>query len=213
MGLRMMFEGTDDIDVVAEAADGSQVPGLVRDHAPDVVLLDIRMPVTDGLAATRALRALPEPPAIVILTTFNPDEYVVRALREGAAGFLLKDTPPREIVGAVRRVAAGEPVLSPAVTQQLIARVAAPQTPDTADARAAARRRLAALGEREHDVALAIGQGRTNAEIAAQLYMSVPTVKAHVSSILAKLGVTNRVQVALLVHHAAPGGATDEDAH
>ncbi|MET9611008.1 response regulator transcription factor [Streptomyces sp. NPDC006512] len=203
MGLQLMFGGVEDIAVVAEAADGEQALARVAEHAPDVVLLDIRMPVMDGLAATLALRALPDPPAIVILTTFNPDEYVVRALSAGAAGFLLKDTPPTDIVAAVRRVAAGEPVLSPAVTQQLIARVAAPAT-EPARARTQARDRLARLAARERDVALAIGQGRTNAEIAARLYMSLPTVKAHVSSILTKLEVTNRVQVALIVHDAAP---------
>ncbi|MFD9406454.1 response regulator [Streptomyces sp. NPDC059989] len=209
MGLRLMFGSVDDITIVAEAADGEQAVALAREHAPDVVLLDIRMPVLDGLAATPVLLALPKSPAIVILTTFNPDEYVVRALRAGAAGFLLKDTPPTEIAAAVRRVAAGEPVLSPAVTQQLIARVAAPAEPAT-DSRAAARARLERLAAREYDVALAVGEGRTNAEIAARLYMSVPTVKAHVSSILAKLNVTNRVQVALIVHDAKglgrPGG-------
>lgn len=207
MGLRLMFGSVDDIAIVAEAADGEQAVALGREHAPDVVLLDIRMPVMDGLAATQALRALPAPPAIVILTTFNPDEYVVRALRAGAAGFLLKDTPPADIMAAVRRVAAGEPVLSPAVTQQLIARVADPA--GEGDARTAsrtrARARLERLAAREYDVALAVGRGRTNAEIAAELYMGVPTVKAHVSSILAKLDVTNRVQVALIIHDAGLG--------
>ncbi|MFJ8312895.1 MULTISPECIES: response regulator [unclassified Streptomyces] len=201
MGLRLMFGSVDDITIVAEATDGEQAIELVRQHAPHVVLLDIRMPVMDGLAATVALRSSPRPPVIVILTTFNPDDYVVRALHAGAAGFLLKDTPPADIVAAVRRVAAGEPVLSPAVTQQLIARVAAPP-PEPTDSRAAARTLLQRLATREYDVALAIGQGRTNAEIAANLYMSVPTVKAHVSSILAKLDVTNRVQVALIVYDA-----------
>lgn len=209
MGLRLMFGGVEDVTVVAEAADGEQAIGLVAEHAPDVVLLDIRMPVMDGLAATQALRGLPDPPAIVILTTFNPDEYVVRALSAGAAGFLLKDTPPADIVAAVRRVAAGEPVLSPAVTQQLIARVAAPAA-EPAGARARARLRLARLAARERDVALAVGQGRTNAEIAARLYMSLPTVKAHVSSILTKLEVSNRVQIALIVHDAGPPDRPDE---
>ncbi|WP_256987338.1 response regulator transcription factor [Streptomyces sp. BR123] len=204
MGLRLMFGSVDDITIVAEAADGEQAVALSREHTPDVVLLDIRMPVMDGLAATPALRSLPSPPAIVILTTFNPDEYVVRALRAGAAGFLLKDTPPADIMAAVHRVAAGEPVLSPAVTQQLIARVADPAS-EAAGTRSGARIRLGRLAAREYDVALAVGQGRTNAEIAARLYMSIPTVKAHVSSILAKLDVTNRVQVALIVHDAGLG--------
>ncbi|MFI5987267.1 response regulator [Streptomyces sp. NPDC051555] len=203
MGLRVMFAGVDDIAIVGEAADGEQAAARAAEHRPDVVLLDIRMPVMDGLAATVLLRALAEPPAIIILTTFNPDEYVLRALAHGAAGFLLKDTPPTDIVAAVRRVAAGEPVLSPAVTQQLISRALAPPSA-AADTRVRARARLERLAPREYDVALAVGQGRTNAEIAARLYMSVPTVKAHVSSILAKLDVTNRVQVALIVHDAGP---------
>ncbi|MFD8417688.1 response regulator [Streptomyces sp. NPDC059650] len=204
MGLRLMFAGVEDIDVVAEAADGDEAVALTAEHAPDVALLDIRMPVCDGLAATQALRALPTAPAVIVLTTFNPDDYVLRALRAGAAGFLLKDTPPNDIVDAVRRVAAGAPVLSPAVTQQLIAQIRTPPAEPATDARARARARLERLAAREYDVARAVGDGRTNAEIAARLFMSVPTVKAHVSSILAKLEVTNRVQIALIVHDAAP---------
>ncbi|MFE0627172.1 response regulator [Streptomyces sp. NPDC058864] len=204
-GLRMMLGGAPDVEVVAEAGDGGEVAALVREHSPDVVLMDIRMPTVDGLAATEALRALPGAPEVIVLTTFNTDEHVLRALRAGAAGFVLKDTAPHEIVEAVRKVAAGEPVLSPAVTRQLIAQVAGCGS-DAAEggrgARATARRRLASLGEREHEVALAIGEGRSNAEIAAGLHMSVPTVKTHVSRILGKLGLNNRVQIALLVHDA-----------
>lgn len=122
-GLRLMLSGADDIEVVAEAADGGEVPALVDEHAPDLVLMDIRMPGVDGLRATELLRARPGAPAVVMLTTFKDDEQVLGALRAGAAGFLLKHTPPAEIVAAVRRVKAGEPVLSPAVTEQLIARV------------------------------------------------------------------------------------------
>ncbi|MFG2299592.1 response regulator [Actinacidiphila glaucinigra] len=204
-GLRMMLGGAPDVEVVAEAADGGEVASLVREHSPDVVLMDIRMPTVDGLAATEALRARPGAPEVIVLTTFNTDEHVLRALRAGAAGFVLKDTAPREIVEAVRKVAAGEPVLSPAVTRQLIAQVAGADSDGDGDrgARSTARRRLASLGEREHEVALAIGEGRSNAEIAAGLHMSVPTVKTHVSRILGKLGLNNRVQIALLVHDAA----------
>ncbi|WP_406275483.1 response regulator transcription factor [Actinacidiphila glaucinigra] len=201
-GLRMMLGGAPDVEVVAEAADGGEVASLVREHSPDVVLMDIRMPTVDGLAATEALRARPGAPEVIVLTTFNTDEHVLRALRAGAAGFVLKDTAPREIVEAVRKVAAGEPVLSPAVTRQLIAQVADAGAGGRG-ARATARRRLASLGEREHEVALAIGEGRSNAQIAAGLHMSVPTVKTHVSRILGKLGLNNRVQIALLVHDAA----------
>ncbi|WP_431959597.1 response regulator [Actinacidiphila sp. bgisy160] len=204
-GLRMMLGGAPDVEVVAEAADGGQVAALVREHSPDVVLMDIRMPTVDGLAATEALRAVPGAPEVIVLTTFNTDEHVLRALRAGAAGFVLKDTAPREIVEAVRKVAAGEPVLSPAVTRQLIAQVAGSDA-ETRGVRAAARRRLASLGGREHEVALAIGEGRSNAEIAAGLHMSVPTVKTHVSRILGKLGLNNRVQIALLVHDAGTPG-------
>ncbi|MDX2850189.1 response regulator transcription factor [Streptomyces sp. PA03-3a] len=202
-GLRMMLGGAPDVEVVAEAADGGEVASLVREHSPDVVLMDIRMPTVDGLAATEALRSRPGAPEVIVLTTFNTDEHVLRALRAGAAGFVLKDTAPREIVEAVRKVAAGEPVLSPAVTRQLIAQVAGADSEGGRGARSTARRRLASLGEREHEVALAIGEGRSNAEIAAGLHMSVPTVKTHVSRVLGKLGLNNRVQIALLVHDAA----------
>ncbi|MFJ2646885.1 response regulator [Streptomyces sp. NPDC087420] len=204
-GLRLMLGGADDIEVVGEAADGSEVVALVGELAPDLVLMDIRMPVVDGLEATQLLRARPSPPAIVMLTTFKADEYVLRALRAGAAGFLLKHTPPGEIVAAVRRVAAGEPVLSPAVTRQLISRLTADPDPREADRERGARagERLALLGDREREVALAVGQGKTNAEIAAELYMGLPTVKAHVSHILTKLGLTNRVQIALAVRDAS----------
>ncbi|MEO3749980.1 response regulator transcription factor [Streptomyces sp. B6B3] len=206
-GLGLMFAGAEDIEVVAEADDGGEVPLLVDAHRPDVVLMDIRMPVLDGLAATEALRHHPHRPHIVVLTTFRADAYVLRALRAGAAGFLLKDTPPRGIVEAVRRAAAGEPVLSPEVTRQLIAQVTAQVTAesDTAGRAAAARERLALLGDREREVAVAVGEGLTNAEIAALLHMSVPTVKAHVSHILTKLDMTNRVQIALTVHQAGEG--------
>ncbi|MDT0347119.1 response regulator transcription factor [Streptomyces litchfieldiae] len=196
-GLRLMLAAAPDIEVAGEAADGTEVPDLTHRLAPDVVLMDIRMPGMDGLAATERLRALAAPPEVVVLTTFNTDDHVLRALRAGAAGFLLKDTPPGEIVEAVRRVALGDPVLSPAVTQRLIAHVTG-SSRDTRDA----RRRLRALGDREREVAVAIGRGKTNAEIAADLYLSLPTVKTHVSRILTKLGLNNRVQIALLAHDA-----------
>ncbi|MFE7411514.1 response regulator transcription factor [Streptomyces laurentii] len=213
-GLALMLGGAEDIAIVGEGADGDEVPGLVDRLAPDVVLMDIRMPRTDGLTATERLRARPGAPEVVVLTTFHADEQVLRALRAGAAGFVLKDTPPAEIVTAVRRVAAGDPVLSPAVTRQLMTHVVrhadpageatGPETGLQAGPprRAAALRRLDSLAARERDVALAVGQGRTNAEIGAALYMSVPTVKTHVSRVLAKLGLNNRVQIALLVHDA-----------
>lgn len=199
-GLRLMLGGADDLEIVGEAADGSEVPELVGRLGPDVVLMDLRMPEVDGLTATERLRAEPGAPEVLVLTTFHADEQVVRALRAGAAGFVLKDTPPARIAEAVRKVAAGEPFLSPVVTRQLIDQVAAGPAPHARRARA--RAQLASLGERERAVALAVGRGYANAEIAGELYMSVATVKTHVSRVLAKLGLNNRVQIALLTYDA-----------
>jgi DNA-binding NarL/FixJ family response regulator len=199
-GLKMMLSGADGIEVVGEADDGRGVLEALDRHLPDVVLMDLRMPQVDGIEATRLVRAQPGAPAVVVLTTFDADELVLRALQAGAAGFLLKDTPPAEIVRAVELVHAGEAMLSPAVARRLISLVAGD---GEAAARAQdARRRLAGLSAREHEVALAVGQGLANAEIASALHMSVATVKAHVSRLLSKLGVDNRVQIALLVQDA-----------
>jgi DNA-binding NarL/FixJ family response regulator len=201
-GLGLMLGGRDDLTVVGEAADGAEALAQHDRLRPDVVLMDIRMPGMDGLAATEALRARADAPEVIVLTTFDADEHVLRALRAGAAGFLLKDTAPAEIVTGIQRVAAGDAQLSPSVVRRLIANVTAP------DHRGAeARARLARLTDREADVARAIGEGRTNAEIAAQLYLSVATIKAHVSVILTKLGATNRVQIALVVHDAEDSSA------
>ncbi|MFE1862352.1 response regulator transcription factor [Streptomyces anandii] len=206
-GLSLMMGGADDIEIVGEAADGTEVEDLVDRTLPDVVLMDVRMPGMDGLTATERLRGRARAPQVVLLTTFHADEQVLRALRAGASGFVLKDTPPAEIVDAVRRVAAGDPVLSPAVTRRLIrhatgtgAGAAAGAGPG--DRRARARERVAALNERECEVALRIGRGLANAQIAAELFVSVATVKAHVSRVLTKLALNNRVQIALLVHDA-----------
>ncbi|WP_308819076.1 response regulator transcription factor [Pseudonocardia alni] len=198
-GLSMMLRGADGLTVVAEAGDGAEGVALAERHRPDVVLMDIRMPGTDGLTATETLRRRPGAPQVVVLTTFDADAHVLRALRAGAAGFLLKDTPPDELVLAVRHAAAGRPVLSPEVTRRLIDRVAETDRDST---RAAARRRLERLAERERTIALDLGAGRSNAEIAARHHISVATVKTHVSAILTKLDLNNRVQVALLVHDA-----------
>jgi DNA-binding NarL/FixJ family response regulator len=194
-GLSMMLAGAEDLQIVAEADDGAAVAALVAEHRPDVVLMDIRMPRMDGLAATELIRAADGAPEIIILTTFDADEHVVRALRAGAGGFLLKDTPPAEIINAIRRVAAGEPILSPSVTRRLIAQV-------TEARRSPARDLLKQLSDREREVVIAIGQGKSNAQIGAELYMSVATVKAHVSRLLTKLDLNNRVQVALVAHDA-----------
>ena len=197
--LSLMMGGQADLEVIGEAGDGRQGVDLARSLLPDVILMDIRMPVLNGLEATRELHARPEPPRIIILTTFDADEHVFGALEAGADGFLLKDTPPAEIVAAIRRVASGEPMLSPSVTRTLIQRVRA----DGAGHRSAqAEGRLAALTAREHEVALAVARGLSNAEIGGELYLSLPTVKAHVSRLYDKLQVTNRVQIAILVHDA-----------
>ncbi|MDA5141789.1 response regulator transcription factor [Streptomyces sp. AD681] len=198
-GLSLMLGGADDVEIVGEAADGDEVGALVDRTRPDVVLMDIRMPVVDGLTATERLRGRADAPQVVVLTTFHADEQVLRALRAGAAGFVLKDTPPAEILDAVRRVAAGDPVLSPAVTRRLMEQ-AAGTAPDARRPRA--RARVDTLNDREREVAVAVGRGMANADIAAHLYMSVATVKAHVSRILAKLDLDNRVQIALLTYDA-----------
>jgi DNA-binding NarL/FixJ family response regulator len=198
-GLSMLLAGAADIEIVGEATDGGEVAHAVAEHRPDVVLMDIRMPGMDGLTATELVRAPGDGPEVIVLTTFEADDYVLRALRAGASGFLLKDTPPAEIVRAVRTVAAGEPMLSPTITRRLIGHVTDSEADDR---RRGARERLDRLTERERDVAIAIGLGKSNAEIGHELYMSVATVKAHVSRILEKLEFNNRVQIALLAHDA-----------
>jgi DNA-binding NarL/FixJ family response regulator len=202
-GLRLMFGGAPDIEVVGEAADGSDVADAVSRLRPDVVLMDVRMPVLDGIAATRAITAREtHRPEVIVLTTFDADATVLSALRAGAAGFLVKHTPPERIVDAVRRAAAGEPVLSPTVARTLIDHVAGTDDRAAQTRREHARERLAELSERERDVAAAVAQGLSNSEIGARLFMSVGTVKAHISSALAKLGIDNRIQLALLAHDA-----------
>jgi DNA-binding NarL/FixJ family response regulator len=196
-GLTMMLRGTDAVEVVGEASDGSEVLGAIDRHHPDVVLLDLRMPRVDGLEAMALMQSQPSPPAILVLTTFDTDDHVLRALRSGAAGFLVKDTPPAEIVRAIELVAAGESMLSPTVTRRLIDRLAGE---GDADARGReARERLAALSPRDRDIAGAIAEGKANAVIATELHLSVATIKSHVSSMLSELSLENRVQIALMV--------------
>ncbi|HVK23990.1 MAG TPA: response regulator transcription factor [Actinokineospora sp.] len=198
-GLAMIIGSSPDLLVVGEAADGTEVIAAVDACAPDVVLMDLRMPRLDGLAATELVRARPNPPEVIVLTTFHADDNVLRALRAGASGFLLKDMLPADILRAIGRVAAGEPILSPTVTRQLIAHVN--DTPGDAR-RQAARDLLGRLSDRERDVAVAVAHGKSNAQISGDLYMSLATVKAHVSSMLTKLDLNNRTQLALLTHDA-----------
>ncbi|MEV6488683.1 response regulator transcription factor [Actinoplanes sp. NPDC051633] len=198
-GLTMMLGAFDGIEVVAAVSDGAEVAAAVNTHRPDVVLMDIRMPGIDGLTATEALRARREPPEVIVLTTFDTSDHVQRAMAAGASGFLLKHTAPQEIAQAVRRVAAGEPMLSPEVTRRLMTMVAGSGAdPERDRARAA----LGRLSPGEREVAQLVARGRTNQEIGTALAMSTATVKAYVSRILTKLGLANRTQIALVVHDA-----------
>jgi len=186
-GFRLILGAEPDIDVVGEAGTGAATVELARRLHPDVVLMDVRMPELDGLAATRALTADPDPPRIVVVTTFDLDEYVYGALRAGACGFLLKDAGPRLLVEAVRAAAAGDALVSPSVTVRLLARLTEPvRHRDGTDP----------LSPRELDVVRALARGRTNAEIAADLFVSLSTVKTHLANVHAKLGARNRVEVA-----------------
>ncbi|MEU5878425.1 response regulator transcription factor [Spirillospora sp. NPDC047279] len=194
-GLKTILESDSRLRVVAEAKDGAQAVELGRAHMPDVVLMDIRMPGMDGLSATRSLMEGTRPPKVIVLTTFDLDQYVYDALRAGAVGFLLKDTPPPELIQAVRTVADGNAILSPAVTSRLITRFAEPERDLSRQ-----RRLVEGLTGRERDVLRLLAEGRSNAEIAARLFMSEGTVKVHVSHLLAKLAVGNRVQAAILAH-------------
>ncbi|WP_158884728.1 response regulator [Amycolatopsis anabasis] len=198
-GLSMILASTGDIVVVAEAGDGDEAVSKVTLHAPDVVLMDIRMRRMDGLAATAAVTALPRPPKVLVLTTYDLDEYVFDALGAGASGFLLKEGGPREIIDAVRVVAAGEAMLSPRATRKLIGQfVAARANPRRDRARAG----LATLTEREREIVTAVARGKPNAEIAAELHLSEATVKTHITRIFAKLDAANRVQLTIFAYEA-----------
>ncbi|MFR9731254.1 response regulator [Saccharopolyspora sp. MS10] len=195
-GIRLILESDPGIEVAAEAADGSTIVDLIAKHQPNVVITDIQMPRVDGLEVTKRVAALPDPPAVLVLTTFDVDEYVHAALQAGASGFLLKDTPPRELAAAVHTVASGEAMLSPRITKRLLGAFAAGK--ENSDA----RRKLEQLTAREREVAIAVAQGLSNAEIAAHLYMSASTVKVHIGRIMGKLGASNRTQVAIATHDA-----------
>jgi DNA-binding NarL/FixJ family response regulator len=198
--LAMILRDDATIELAGEADDGESGLELVARVAPDVVLMDIRMPRLDGLEALARLMGRSTPPKVIVLTTFDADDYVLRALRGGASGFLLKHTPPAQIVEAVHKVAAGDHTLSPSVTAQLIARLGDDE-PDTQ--RVIRARSLAeTLTDREREVAIAVGEGKVNAQIAEELYLSMATIKAHVSRIMVKLEATNRVQIANRIHDA-----------
>lgn len=194
-GLRMILSSAPDLEVVGEATDGTEVVERVRALSPDIVLMDIRMPRIDGLRALALVRALPDPPRVVILTTFDLDEHVLEALDNGAAGFLLKDTPPRALVQAMRTVASGSAILSPSLTGRL-SRAYGRAAPADLSAR------IATLTDRERRVLELIAQGLSNAEIGGELFLSEATVKAHVTHILSKLDLANRVQVAIAAYRA-----------
>jgi DNA-binding NarL/FixJ family response regulator len=200
--LTLMLGGDAGLSVVGEAPDGAAGLRAWRELRSDVVLMDIRMPVLDGVDATRALKGEDGAPQVIVLTTFDADEHVLQALAAGADGFLLKDTPPPEIVAAILAVADGEPMLSPSATRAVLGRL---RESSTGDRSGVARQALDTLTERERDVALEVGRGHSNAEIAQRLHLSVPTVKAHVSRLFDKLQVTNRVQIAIVVHDAELG--------
>jgi DNA-binding NarL/FixJ family response regulator len=198
-GLSMILGSTDDIVVVGEAGDGDEVLPAVAAHTPDVVIMDIRMRRMSGLAATAAVMTRPRPPKVLVLTTFDLDEYVFDALTAGASGFLLKEGSPREIIDAVRVVAAGEMMLSPRTTTTLIGHFVATRLDPR---RERARARLAGLSEREREVVREVARGRSNAEIAASLFLSEATVKTHITRSFAKVDVSNRVQLTIFAYEA-----------
>ena len=196
-GLRSLLEGADGIEVVAEAPDGELALAAVRRYRPDVVLMDIRMPVLDGLAATRRLVAEGAATRVLVLTTFDLDEYVFEALRAGAGGFLLKDATAEALIAAVHALASGDAVLAPGVTRRVIDAFGRVPAPDPA-----AAARLAALSAREQEVLRLLARGMSNAEIAAELFVSDATAKTHVSNVLAKLHLRDRVQAVILAYES-----------
>jgi DNA-binding NarL/FixJ family response regulator len=206
-GFATMLGLQDDIEVVAEAGDGAAAIEIARTHRPDVILMDIRMPGMDGIAATKAIVDSADwPVKVLILTTFDPDEYVYKALQAGASGFVLKDISPEGLVAAVRTVADGGALLAPSVTRRLISRFAAPPTLDSSVVS-----RLDRLTSREREVLVAITAGSSNIEIAEDLFVGAATVKSHVSSILTKLGLTNRAQAVAFAYESGLVKPGDSD--
>ena len=206
-GFAVMLGLQDDIEVVAEAGDGAAAIELARTHRPDVILMDIRMPEMDGIAATKAIVDSADwPVKVLILTTFDPDEYVYKALQVGASGFVLKDISPEDLVAAVRTVADGGALLAPSVTRRLISRFAAPPSLD-----ASMVSRLDRLTSREREVLVAVATGSSNIEIAEDLFVGAATVKSHVSSILTKLGLNNRAQAVAFAYESGLVKPGDSD--
>ena len=196
-GLKAILGAQEDIEVVGEAGDGAEAVEVAIRLRPDVVLMDIRMPRLDGIEATRRLNAYPGAPRVLVLTTFDLDEYVYEALRAGAAGFLLKDAPPGQLAEAVRTAAAGDQLLAPAVTRRLVERFVKRPPPDTAR-----QQRFEELTEREVEVLRHVARGLSNAEIAERLFLSEATVKTHLTRILSKLGLRDRVQAVVLAYES-----------
>ncbi len=201
-GVRTILASDAEIEVVAEAGDGRQAVELVREHRPDVALLDIRMPELDGLAAGAEIRRVVPETAVVMLTTFSEDSYIARALSDGASGFLLKSGDPRELVAGVRAVADGAAFLSPKVAHRVITELSVGDPGGRMSRRSAALERIEPLAEREREVLTLVGEGLSNAEIAARLHVVEGTVKSYVSTVLSRLGVRNRVEAAILAHEA-----------
>ncbi|HYK30933.1 MAG TPA: response regulator transcription factor [Streptosporangiaceae bacterium] len=195
--LRTILSSAPDIEIVDQAGDGAAGVEAVVRNRPDLVLMDLRMPVMDGIAAIERIVKLTNPPVVVVLTTFDADQYVLRALRAGAIGFLVKSTPPEDLIGLVRVAADGHTVLSPAAARRLIA-----ASTDSQPARERARTQVSSLTEREVEVLTGLGEGLSNAQIASRLYLSEATVKGYVSRMLDKLGLDNRTQAGLLAHDA-----------
>ena len=203
-GFSVLLNAQPDIEVIGEAVNGQEAITMAASLQPDVILMDVRMPVLDGLQATREITGLPDPPKVLVLTTFDLDDYVYEALRAGASGFLLKDASARELADAVRLVAAGDALLAPGVTRRLIAEFARMGAP-----RSASRKDLEGLTERESEVLALVARGMSNAEIAGHLVVAEQTVKTHVSRILMKLGLRDRTQAVVLAYETGlvhPGG-------
>lgn len=211
-GFRMMLETEPDFEVVGEAADGAQAIGLARSTSVDVVLMDVRMPGLDGIAATAAITANPAAPRVIVLTTFDLDEYAFAAIRAGASGFLLKDARPQELVAAIRTVHSGEATLAPRVTRRLI-ELFADDLPAAAEASREAPTLLDALTPREREILLAIAEGLNNGELAAHFFLSESTVKTHVGRLLQKLGARDRVHLVILAYEHGLLAADGEAGH